>query len=543
MEKTILCIENDQNFLDTYAELLTLHGFRVLKASDLAKAEELLNSNAVHLAIVDLRLTEDNDSDDQSGLQFLQNNQHRYLPKIVLTAHPSLETTRASLRFNEQGQSPAVDYLDKRYAYNELISSVMDALGRRINFDLDIQLKADSFMELARKLAADTSGLEKYHAKVNPVDEEQLQMYADELETLVRRAFREEATILVDIELLPEQFSAIAWVTPVRDSIKADRRLMKLGTASWLHAELAGYKWTEKNYPVRSSLCLEIDPPIESAHFGSFLSTRSGSAIATKSQRFKEYYTLHSSQEISEMIEDLFERAQENLYSQECPPRQDTSLQTIYKTRLGYNSNIEQQRQMFEDILHRLERQRLIKRNAQDIIFDVANSTKVITPNPVDYLLSKGERAEVLQLMSIGAIDPSHLLVDNKDSAWVTEFGAFGPAPCMFDFTALEAKIHLEWLSSSQLTPTLRDCEMQLCAKDSFGDDLSLERVSDAALRKAVAAIAQVRLAARATGGFDEIAYIWGLLLHAGRFLMTNASLEIRQRALFIAGLLCKALE
>jgi CheY-like chemotaxis protein len=124
---TILFADNDLDFLRTRAEFLEQEGFRVISASDPTEARRLLEQGAVDLAILDIRLTDDDDEKDTSGLT-LAKEVPTLMPKIVLTAFPSVDAVREALKPQFEGLSPATDFLDKREGPEKLLSAVRQAL-------------------------------------------------------------------------------------------------------------------------------------------------------------------------------------------------------------------------------------------------------------------------------------------------------------------------------------------------------------------------------------------------------------------------------
>jgi len=77
---TLLLVDNDQDFLDICGEYLVRAGYHVIKANSREEAQHLLEITNIHLAILDLRLTDDTDEKDRSGL-ILAETVARQVPK------------------------------------------------------------------------------------------------------------------------------------------------------------------------------------------------------------------------------------------------------------------------------------------------------------------------------------------------------------------------------------------------------------------------------------------------------------------------------
>jgi ActR/RegA family two-component response regulator len=111
-KKRLLLAENSPEFLRSLGSLLELKDYEVVHAVTLEDAMEQLQSDPIDLALVDLRLTDDTDQFDVSGLAVAREAAKKGVPCVILTAFPSVETTRMALR--SLGEEPPVaDYLPK----------------------------------------------------------------------------------------------------------------------------------------------------------------------------------------------------------------------------------------------------------------------------------------------------------------------------------------------------------------------------------------------------------------------------------------------
>lgn len=86
----------------------------MVQASSLSAAEMYLENKNIHLAIIDIRMKDDNDEKDISGLIFAQKNAYRAIPKIILTGFTSLTYVREVMRPSSVGLPAAVDFVAKQ---------------------------------------------------------------------------------------------------------------------------------------------------------------------------------------------------------------------------------------------------------------------------------------------------------------------------------------------------------------------------------------------------------------------------------------------
>jgi DNA-binding NtrC family response regulator len=123
----ILLADNDKDFLRTREQILEAEGYEVIPANGVEEAERMLTTSMADLAIVDLRLRDNNDEYDLSGLHIIKNTATQ-IPKILLTEFPSVEAARKAL-----GDLPrAVDFLSKAEGTEVLLRAVKAAVKEHV---------------------------------------------------------------------------------------------------------------------------------------------------------------------------------------------------------------------------------------------------------------------------------------------------------------------------------------------------------------------------------------------------------------------------
>lgn len=125
---TILLADNDLDFLKTRAEFLEQEGYRVIPAKDPIEARRVLDQGGIDLAVLDIRLQDDDDEKDTSGLT-LAKEVARSMPKIILTAFPSVDAVREALRPQLDGLPAAVEFVSKAEGAEALLLAINRALG------------------------------------------------------------------------------------------------------------------------------------------------------------------------------------------------------------------------------------------------------------------------------------------------------------------------------------------------------------------------------------------------------------------------------
>ena len=128
---TILLADNDEGFLRTRKTSLAQAGYNVLTASNPTEVLQLLGRTHIDLAIFDIRLENDRDEKDISGLILARDSAHS-VPKIMLTGHPSVETIRNSLSGLVPGGAVAEDYVTKGDGPEALLRAVQSVLQQKV---------------------------------------------------------------------------------------------------------------------------------------------------------------------------------------------------------------------------------------------------------------------------------------------------------------------------------------------------------------------------------------------------------------------------
>src|SRR6185436_14703433 len=118
---TILLADNDTDFLATRREYLELAGYAVVPAQSPAEARQSLDTKVIDLAIFDIRLMDDDDKNDVSGIVLANDSAYRAIPKIILTGYPSADTVRKSLKTEADGKPNALDFVAKDEGPEEML--------------------------------------------------------------------------------------------------------------------------------------------------------------------------------------------------------------------------------------------------------------------------------------------------------------------------------------------------------------------------------------------------------------------------------------
>ena len=123
----ILVADNDAEYLDTILRFLTAEGFKVLAAYNPVEARRLLDQGDIDLAVIDLRLQDNKNERDLSGLKLVKQDATP-IPKILLTAYPRMEDVREALGPQMEGLPPAVSFVAKQEGVEALLEAIKSTL-------------------------------------------------------------------------------------------------------------------------------------------------------------------------------------------------------------------------------------------------------------------------------------------------------------------------------------------------------------------------------------------------------------------------------
>jgi CheY-like chemotaxis protein len=187
--KSILLADNEPDFLAVRVQFLERAGYRVYTAGSPAEAQRLLSDLRLHVAILDIRLVDDDDDKDTSGLTLAKDPAYRLVPKIILTQHPTFDAVREALGPVLDGLPPAVAFLEKKEGVEEMLHAIEWALAHHLRLNWDLAVHWDpqgrlGFLALANALS-------------DGLPTELLVQRAGELEDLFRKLFYEARQIRI----------------------------------------------------------------------------------------------------------------------------------------------------------------------------------------------------------------------------------------------------------------------------------------------------------------------------------------------------------
>ncbi|MGB9178012.1 MAG: DNA-binding response regulator [Pyrinomonadaceae bacterium] len=504
----VLLADNDLRFLKTQAEFLTEAGYKVVPARSLAEAERLLDERRIHMAILDMRMVNNFDPKDTSGLLLAKKSKYRRIHKIILTDYPTVETVREALSGDVDGIPPATEYVDKHEGPKALIQALEKSFKRHVQLNESLVIQFGerdlfNFFNLATLLDPTLSG-------------ERLENHAAELKDLFCQTFYEKTEIKIERSLWKSEGRAALVVFAFAPGKHVQAQIVVYGQNGLVVHEADRYKEFAPDAPgVSGTVLVRIS---QTLHFAANVYALAGTNI-------ENVYTLAES--YRELPEKTFKSSLEHLFSSTLAawrqgksiPDGEQSLATLYQKELGFNKKamtVSEVRKRISTAIQQLPRLGVkIEEDFPNLILRFGNQS-FSYPDPVPYLYNKFsiEQSQLL-VNTPGILSGKNILTDPEGRTWLTEFTHAGLKPLLWNYAALEAVIRFDLIESNNL-PELHEMErilvesgFKLCPGDV-----------DAQLRKAVRAIDEVRRLARRASNAVWREYQLGLFYHAAHRLM-----------------------
>lgn len=502
----ILIADNDPDALAIYGEFLEAAGYRVLKASSVEGARSILGTHRVHLAILDLRLTDDSDS-DRSGL-LLAREAARSTPKLILTKYPTVEDVRAALKLDDEPLPPAVDFLDKLEGLERLGEAVRQALDKyvHINHGLVIQAAEGHHAFFLNLVGLLSPGLQVEYP----------QSEAEELEDLFRRLFYSKAQVKIERTLWRRDGRAAFIVVAFAEGNAPELLVIVCGHKANMDEDERRYREYAPHAPGHNSTVLSIVSDTE--HFAAHAYALAGADLESVVS-LEELYRAAPDRALVAALANLFELTLHEWHQEKRIPVGDATLARLYGGMLGLPDvgellrSLEERTEAIVRQLPALGPEAWREGDRLTISFGAQTFSY---PDPVAHLARRYEQSRpVLMMRTPGVLLGSNILADQKGHTWLTDFAGAGMSPALWNYVSMEAVARFDLVEAGRLQ-WLHEMERQLTGPE-FNKLYATE--VETPLRKTVRVVQGIRRLAARSSVKQRNDYHLGLLLHAVRRL------------------------
>ncbi len=543
MNRRVLIVDNDLAFLDTRAEYLDAAEYEVYKAVSLEQAQQLLEHTWVHVAIVDVRMRDESDDKDTSGLSLAKKEAYHPLPKIILTRYPSYEYVREALGPALDGLPPAVDFLAKQEGAEAMLRAVERAFVQHIRINWNLSMRWGRQDELMPPYLV---------SLISPgIPGEWLPDRAGELEDLLRKLFYEYSQVTFGRILTRREgcilLTAFAYPArgPEEQFILACGQRVKIQAEEERYRSFVPYKAGDR--------AVSLTKSAETIHFGAATYRLGGCAIE-EVMTLTEFYHQQSADRILAAAEDLFQVTLRPWYEKERE-KQQQPMETFCREWLGPDEKALTQPELDKRVngICRAALAAGIKGldcSPHKLTFRPPEGTEFSYPNPAPYLSEERIATSPPTLCGIthGRLDGASILVDRTGQTWVVDFGRTGLGPLVRDFVSLEASVKFDMLTGADVAER-HELERRLLAACHLGEEIDTKDVRPE-VEKALRVIGQIRSQAADVAGSEMEPYLVGLLFCATeRFLgyqpelkYLNEETVVFTHVLLSMGMICQRL-
>jgi DNA-binding response OmpR family regulator len=503
VNKRILYADNDRNYLDARCEFLELEGYEVRKACSPKEAEQILEQENIHLAILDIRLTDDNDEGDISGILLAKDVRFKRVPKIFITGFPTFEAVREAYGPVIGKEPIAYAFLAKKEGPEVMIEAVNSTFEEvvRINWELSIAWDAKgmlSFPYLAMLLegSEDTGRLTQRSGELADlfgklfIGEQQIAIarlnwlgsgcICLSLYSFSEGATRQSIVIGGLWDAVSQQYERVEWYLTLESGV-----LPKPAYADSIHYAAFAY-----DFPDAGSGLFQT---------GAVFFNESGDKVGQKA------------------LEHLFRQTLHKWHLNQRKESGGIDLAAAFNERLGMLGQNDAAQEIFEKvktITSRAKRYQIIKEFTwleQEIEIKFPNNQIYLGPDPITCLRDANafQKQAAVITSTFGGISGSSLLIDQNGRVFPTDMASTTQSPLLEDFVSLECEFHFDHIKSSNLL-TLWDFEKKLGKAQNLNSIFVVKDV-EPECRKSMTMIQTIRMLAAEKNGPNLEPYLIGL--------------------------------
>lgn len=555
---TILVVDNLENLLDSLRDYLEPLGYIVLTAKTWQEAIDWCQKEVVHLAVIDIRLEDDHDDNDWSGV-LLAAALDRSISKILLTGavfSDPVALVRNVLGLDEKGYVPADDFVWKREGPDRLLERIQLVFKTRVQ--LNTSLKLDLPRGLTWRLLVDQLKLFREASDTEKSRAEHV------VEDLFRRLFP-EASAVKFLRASPGYGPCtVAMVQPFFDGVAGIELAVKLGPRASIVQEVENYgKYVRPFIGPRSTSLWE--KPVYSRELSAIAYNFIGEGIRSLEDLGAYYANKQVSDDaLCKTLEDLFKGSCEKWYRANRLPAQlpHQPLDLWYREQLNLLevSRVEELRATFYELIKQTAfgqlSLQLLSNGALQVQVNERPARTLPDPMRVAFEAHSNVNGSAFfpfpsrMAITHGDLHSGNILVSQSGRTWLIDFYRTGWGPALRDFAELESNITYDLVGTDSLR--LRyDLEKALLAPSRLNEVIPLPENPSREQARAVAAIQQLReLAYALTDTEDAREYYMALLFYALRRVAGFASTGVDERgqrvpqyhALLSAAMICEKL-
>jgi DNA-binding NarL/FixJ family response regulator len=549
----VLLADNEDSVLRSIGRTLTNAGHFVLAARSVQQAKEILAEERVHAIVVDIRLEDDSDEDDVSGLE-LAAEVDGVVGKVITTGFDLSQRAIDRIWGSITSKiNPGPLYVNKFDEPEKFVATVNRALREQVRISPDLGIFYSP--------GAEPEHLIDQIPALKDAPLSTRRRAAEELDDLLRKLFVGAQAVKVYAMTPGRGGSGVARVRPAYRTRKAKLEegnfvAVKFGQRINFMREIENYdQHIERFFPRFATFLIGEAACTQQLGGGKFVFMGMPDEMPGDFQNF--YLDPDVGPDaIVEVIRNIFETSWSIWYD-----HKDSWIE-------GEDADLSQSfgDQLFDDVEPWAELDGTLGKllndepvhgisfgspTASDQLEVVLNGKRQVLPNPVSFLKSKTSVLPRPRFVCVthGDMTPRNIFVDRRRYAWLIDFYKTGLGPALRDVADLESSIKFQLVKTNKLG-ALCEFESAILAPTSFAEPISFSnplRLPE--LDRALSAVRELRAQAYRIAEAEDMAeYYASLLFFAAKMITWHgiSSLEtkrrpIRQRhALYSAALLCR---
>lgn len=512
----VLVVENDAMTRHVYAELLKHWGYLPILAEGdgiylLENAGALVRNQRCRLALVDLRLLDNFDEQDKSGLHLI--------PNLAPAACIILSAFATPNDFNDARQNGAYAVVHKGDGPRALRKELDKLAGKLCSQKKEIQFDPPELLNEIGPSVMGTAVAEQFYDQV-----------LDAFIQLFPNARRLKVEKLGASQPSHNYLSAPRLRSTLLTVREDDRQpvIVKLARQQKAKIEIDNYnkyideKLKRAYYPALKGDCYLWD--IGGLRFA---------YVGTLDQVFSNFFLNQSTNRIKTSLEQFFNETWSPHY-EAATTREHTSLFRLYCSVWG------------DEWVERLKKYQGFH---PEEAMDSARIAKLQPPNPFEWMKTNilgGQDVSQMEKIRVavthGDLHGDNMLVDSNHNIWVVDFERTQPGHILQDFIELEVDLISRLPNIPENSSAFYALCLAVCQPDRLQALKSDPRIeANAEARKVISTISTLRKLAHTRTGLTDIReYRLGLLFNT---LFRATLAKNQQRALMLGSILCYRLD
>lgn len=448
----ILAVDDNPRWRELLSETLQQQGYQVDTAASYAEAHQRLNDTFYHLLILDIRL-EDANEENNEGMDLLAQIKQRdpgdALSVIILSAFGTRKQMREAFRDHHVADFQSKDDFND----TTFVKLVYELFAHQVKINLDMKLHWQHVRGPEQVMLGKRFG----GTRISRDTPELATRAAAELDDLLCRLFYQAESLLVRPLVAGHSDAGVLWAQPFLSGGGANPVVVKFGDAREIDTEYHNFLDHIQPY-VGGGRRTSVEGAVRhTPRLGGIVYSLLGAAH-DQTEDFGSFYRHANVPEITTLLEQLLFQTCGAWYG-------NRSRLQLYDLTAEYEQTLGFTLERLEQVL--TERFSKSVQGKHRLTFRALESDRSFS-NPILALVGKQQICSTYLCTTHGDLNPQNILVD-ATHAWLIDFMRTGPGHILRDVAMLEAATRIGLLAPDEATLSERlALEEWLCDIQSF---------------------------------------------------------------------------